>query len=138
MNEERKKILNKVNELIDTKKKELLEKMPDVHEIDDGIVIRSFNVWDNCDDNQKIRYKHIKNLDNPNEIIVFFFLPKDTFFELKKREFIKGISCLEGKLELKYDNLIRVIESGTKIIVDNDMFEGRALEDTYLVTINRE
>ena len=59
MTTERKELLAKVNELINKRKKQLLDKLPDVHEVDDGIIIRFFTEWDNCDVNEDIKYKKI-------------------------------------------------------------------------------
>jgi hypothetical protein len=136
MTTERKELLAKVNELIRKRKKELLEKLPNVHEVDDAIIIRFFSEWDECDENTGIKYKKISNIDKPNEVVVFFYLPKGSYFELKKRNFINSITCLNGKLEIDYDNEIRIVDKSTKICLNSNIFEGRALENTYLVTTN--
>jgi hypothetical protein len=136
MTTERKELLAKVNELIRKRKKELLEKLPNVHEVDDAIIIRFFDEWDECDENTGIKYKKISNIDKPNEVVVFFYLPKGSYFELKKRNFINSITCLNGKLEIDYDNEIRIVDKSTKICLNSNIFEGRALENTYLVTTN--
>lgn len=134
MNEERKKILHKVNELIEKKTNKLLQKLPDVHEIDDGVVIRFFTEWDNCDDNVKIRYKKFSNEKNPDEKLVFFFLPKGALISLMKRDFIKTITCFSGELELNINNTVRYLSSYNKIHLNTDTFMGKALEDTYVLT----
>jgi len=134
---EKKIALNRVNGLIQKKREELLKKFPSVHTIDDGVIFRFFTKWDNCDDNNTIRYKRIPNLDKPDEIVVLFYLPKNAYFELKKREYIGCMTCIEGKLELVFSDTIRFLEGGTKICLDSDVFEGRALENTYLITTSK-
>ena len=138
MTTERKELLAKVNELINKRKNQLLDKLPDVHEVDDGIIIRFFTEWDNCGVNEDIKYKKIVNLDKPENIVIFFYVPKGAYFELKERDFINSIACLNGRLEVTYNQKVRVLETNTKICLDTNMFEGRALENTYVVTTNQK
>jgi hypothetical protein len=139
MNEERKKLLNKVNELIETKKKELLEKMPDVHEIDDGIIIRFFTKWDNCEDTNEIKYKKLNSFDDPDDSVVFFYIPKDAYFDLKQRYYIGCITCLNGKIDITANNMTRLVEGYSKICVHSSNVQGKAYENTYLlITSNRK
>lgn len=137
MTNEKKIVLDKINESIHKRKTELLKKLPYVHTIDDGFIFRFFSNWDNCNENELIKYKIIKNIDNQGEINIFYYVPKGAYFELKKRDHIKGVSCLEGKLEINYNNSVRIVESGTKINIDTDFFEGRAIENCYLFTVNK-
>ena len=133
---ESKKILDKINRLIDKKRNKLLQLLPNIHQIDDGIIIRFFTNWDNCDSNVEIKYKKIVNLDNSKEKLIFFYLPKGAFFEMKKREYINSIICLSGGVEIETDTSIRYLEKYSKIILDSDIFQGKAIENTYLVTSN--
>ena len=137
MTHEKRIILNKIDRLISKRKTELLKELPSVHEIDDGIVIRFFTKWDNCDDNNDIRFKKINNLDNPDEIVYFMFLPKNAIFNLMKRDYIGYISCLSGKLEININNKIRMLENHSKICLESDYFQGKALENTYIITTNK-
>jgi hypothetical protein len=137
MTDERKEILSRVNGLIHKRKEELLKKLPNIHQIDDGIVIRFFTAWDSCDENTGIKYKKIINDDKPEEKIVFFYLPKGAYFMLKKRDYIGCLTCLSGKLELEFDNKLRILDRYHKICLDSDVFEGHALENTYVVTTNQ-
>lgn len=137
MTHEKRIILNKIDRLISKRKTELLKKLPSVHEIDDGIVIRFFTDWDNCEDNNDIRFKKINNLDNPDEIIYFMFLPKNATFDLMKRDYISSISCLSGKLEINIDNKTRMVGNHSKIYLKSDVFQGKALENTYIITTNK-
>jgi len=133
---EKKELLCKINALIHKRKEALLGKLPTIHKIEDGIVIRFFSEWDNCD-NTNIKYKKIPNEDKPDEIIIFFYLPKGAYFELEKRDYIGFMTCLNGKLELNFDNKIRILNPYTKICLNSDTFEGRALENTYVITTNK-
>jgi hypothetical protein len=133
---EKKELLCKINALIHKRKEALLDKFPTIHKIEDGIIIRFFSEWDNCD-NTDIKYRKIPNEDRPDEIIIFFYLPKGTYFELEKRDYIGFMTCLNGKLELNFDNKIRILNSYTKICLNSDTFEGRALENTYVITTNK-
>ena len=137
MTTERKELLDKVNELINKRKKQLLDKLPSVHEVDDGIIIRFFAEWDNCNDNNDIKYKRIVT-ESPNEIVLFYYLPKGTYFELKERAYINCIVCLNGCVEIVTKDSIKVINSNSKVSLDTNLFEGRALENTYLITTNNK
>jgi hypothetical protein len=136
MTNERKELLSKVNGLIRKRKEALLNQLPSIHEIDDGIIIRFFTEWDDCDENNGVKYKKIQSIDKPNEIVVFFYLPKGAYFQLKKRNYIGNMTCLSGSLELDFDNHTRILNGYTKICLDSDTFEGRAIENTYVVTSN--
>lgn len=136
MIDERKLLLKKINELIDKKKNELLKHLPNIHEIEDGIIIRSFQEWSDCDENTKIKYKKIPNINKPEEIVFFYFLPKGTILELKKREHVSCITCLTGKIELEFDGKIQILEPYSKMCLDDNMFYCRTLENTYIITTN--
>lgn len=137
MNTEKKELLNKINKLIHKRKEELLNKLPNIHKIDDGIVIRFFTEWDNCDTNTEIKYKKVISVDRPDEVVIFFYLPKGAYFEFNKKDYIGFMTCLTGKLELNVDNNIRILNPYTKISLNSEMFEGRALENTYVITTNK-
>jgi len=135
MTNEKKEILDKVNGLIEKKKKELLKQLPIVHEVDDGIIIRFFAEWDNCNDNIEIKYKKVVT-DNSNEIIIFYYLPKGAYFKLKERSHINCVLCLNGCIEIKTENSVYVITGNQKKCLNTNFFEGRALENTYIITTN--
>ncbi len=137
MNEEKKILLEKISNLISKKKSELLESLPSIHEIDDGIIIRLFTDWDNCNEDNDIKFKKIKHLDNPDEVVLFFFLPKGSFFEFKKRNYISSITCLSGKIEIDWKYKNHILESYNKMSINTDIFQGKALENTYLITTNK-
>lgn len=138
MTTERKAILDKVNELINKRKAELLKSLPSIHEIDDGIIIRFFTDWDNCHTNDLIRYKRIVDEKRPDDVTIFYYLPKGANIVPIKREYIKDMACLSGKLELNINGFIQYVTGFKKIVVDCDEFQGIALEDTYVLTTNRQ
>jgi hypothetical protein len=136
MTEEKKKILDKVNALIEKRKEELLQKLPIVHEVSDAIIIRFFSKWDNCDTNEEIKYKKIVNKNNPKEKIILFYIPKGVNLEFQKRDFIHTITCINGILELDVNGKLMFVTELEKVTLDTDEWQGRALENTYAVTTN--
>jgi hypothetical protein len=137
MSPERKAIFDKVNELIEKRKKDLLDQFPSIHEIDDGIIIRFFTDWDNCHTNELIRYKKVVDEKRPEDITIFYYIPKGAEVAIEKRPFIKDMACLSGKLELHVNGDILHISGFKKFRIDTDEFFGKALEDTYVLTTNR-
>jgi hypothetical protein len=139
MTDEKKQILDKINKQILRLRNELLDKMPSIHEIDDGIIIRFFTEWDNCADDNEIKYKKLINKDDPDESVVFFFIPKNAYFDLKQRYYIGCITCLNGKIDITANNEIKLLESYSKLCVHSADVQGKAYENTYiLVTSNRK
>ena len=131
-------ILDKIDVLLNKRKAELLKELPSIHNVDDGIIIRFFTEWDNCEDDNTIKYKKIPNLDNPNESVVFFYIPKNAYFDLKQRFYIGWVTCLNGIIEIVTENKNRLLEGYSKICVDSNNVQGRAFENTYLlVTSNK-
>jgi hypothetical protein len=85
---------------------------------------------------EEIRYKSIINKNNPNEFVIFYYIPKDTHIELKKREYIRTITCLNGILELDINGKLMYVTELEKVILDSDTWQGKALENTYVLTTN--
>lgn len=134
METEKQKVLKRIDELITKKRSEMLKELPSIHEIDDGIVIRFFTDWDNCEDDEEIKFKKIINHDNSNDSMVFFFLPKGSIFDLKQRFHIGDLTCLNGKIDVTVANKTRQLSGYSKISVDSDEVIGSAVENTYLIT----
>ena len=134
MNEEKKILLDKISKLISKRTSELFDELPDVHEITDGIVIRFFTEWDNCGDDNSIKFKKIVNHDNSNESVVFFYIPKNSYFELKQRFYIGCITCLNGLIEITSKGKTQILQNYNKICVEDDDIQGKAMENTYLIT----
>jgi len=138
MNEERKQLFRKVNELIDKKKNELLKSLPNIHEIEDGIIIRSFYGWNNCEENHEIKYKKIPNINKPEESVYFYYFPKGSVLETKERKHINCITCLTGNIEINVNNEIHNLKAYNKILLGHNNFGCKILENTYIITTNLE
>lgn len=134
MNEEKKIILDKINNLISKRTSNLFKKLPDVHEISDGVIIRFFTEWDNCADDTNIKFKKIVNHENPDDSVVFFYIPKGSFFNLEQRFYFGCLTCLNGLIEITSKGKTKIIESYNKICIDDDDIQGKAFENTYLIT----
>jgi hypothetical protein len=143
MNKEKQKILDRINELIDKKEAELLNRAkvlsntPNIHNIDDGVVIRFFTNWDDCFNNEEVKYRKILDKGKPEDITVFHFIPKGTILKLEKRDYIQSIICLSGKLKLEVNNETLLIDAFNKTTLKSNEFKGESLEDTYVITSNR-
>lgn len=133
MTEEKKIILDKIDVLLNKRKAELIKELPSVHNVDDGIIIRFFTEWDNCHDDNEIKYKKIPNHDDPDESVTFFYIPKGSFFDLKQRFYIGCLTCLNGIIDITVGNEVRHLEPYSKICVDSSDVQGIAFENTYLV-----
>lgn len=118
------------------RRNELLKELSSVHDVDDGVVIRFFTQWDNCEDNTAIKYKKIVNVDESDESVVFFYTPQNALFDLKQRFYIGCITCLNGKIQITTKDKNRILENGMKFCINSDEVQGLALENTYLITIS--
>lgn len=134
METEKQKLLKKIDELITKRKNEMLKELPSVHEIDDGIIIRFFTEWDNCKNNNDIKFKKIVNHNNPDDNVIFFYIPKGSFFDLKQRFYFSEVTCLNGKIDITVNNDTRQLNGYSKISVESSEVMGLALENTYLIT----
>jgi len=134
MTDEKHKLLEKIHQQIREKKALLKAQLPSVHRIDDGVIIRFFTKWDNCEDDDSIKFKKIVNVDNPDESVVFFYIPKGASFDLKQRYYIGCVTCLDGRMKLTYDKQTRHIEGYSKACINSSEIVGYALENTYLLT----
>lgn len=133
MTTEKREILDDINGKLSSKINELVYKLPNFHTIDDGFIVRLFTKWDYCDDNSNIKYKVIKDVNDPEKKSVFFYIPKNATFNYDEKFTIKNITCLSGGLILDTDNTLIEIKQYTKIDLNLNKFSGRALENTYLV-----
>lgn len=137
MNEDRQILLKKINDLIDKRKVGLLHRIPCVHEIDDGILIRFFTDWGECEINNGIRFKKIINEKDSNDITIFYFIPKGTMLEKTPRDYINTIICISGKVKLDMDKEVFYLNGSKKININKAEFEATAIEDSYLITLNK-
>ena len=138
MNEEKQIVLKKIDKLISKRKAEMLKGFPSIHEIDDGIIVRFFTEWDNCADDEQIKWKKIDVPNNPDESVVFFYLPKGSAFELKQRFFIGCMTCLNGKIEVDVNGETVLLESYKKICVNSEDVKAKVFENTYLLTTSNK
>jgi len=138
MTEEKKIILEKIDALISKRRNELLKELPSIHEIEDGIIIRFFSEWNNCEDDENIRYKKVCNLDNSNESVVFFYIPKGAYFDLKQRFYIGCLTCFSGRIDITVNNKTRLLDGYSKICTESAEVQGLALENTYLITTSNK
>ncbi len=131
-------LLDDIKKSISKRKEQLFNKIPIVHTISDGIVIRFFYGWsDNEEDT--IKYIDIHNEDESKNKSFYFFLPKGSVFDVEADNYIDELICLEGKLQLNYNNNIKTLNSFTKFnIPKNTKHYGIALENTYLVISSKQ
>jgi hypothetical protein len=134
MTEERRALLEKIHKQIKSRISELIEDVPDIHTIDDGIIVRFFVDWDECIDKNGIRYKILNSVDDPDESVVFFFLPENAEFKLLQRFYIGAMTCLSGEMEVTVGDEIKTLKGYSKIVVNSDDVGGKALKNTYLLT----
>ena len=128
MNDNRKIILNKIDQLINKRQSELLNESPIIHEIDRGIIIHSFNKWY---DDDNFRSRKISNLNSSNSNIIYLYIPKGSYFEQKNHNTIT-IICLNGIIELNVRNKYNNLNTYNKIDVNCEPFHGKAIENSYL------
>lgn len=132
MNTQKQRLLQKIYGQLNNRKTELMNRLPVIHEIEDGFAIRFFSGWEECEFNKKIKFKKFDCSDD--EILYHFFLPKGTYLDIKKREFAGCIVCLDGHLVLEVDNEFIAILPHTKTCLNNDVYHGKVLKDSYILT----
>jgi hypothetical protein len=137
MNAEKKLLLEKIHKLINDKKEVLLKEYPDVHEVDDGIIVRFFTEWDNCEDAEEIKFKKLES-EVADENVVFWYLPKGSSFELNQKFFIGCMTCLNGKMEIEVNDETIFLESYEKKCVNSEEVKAKVLENTYLLTTSNK
>lgn len=137
MNEEKKKILDRINELIDKRKEDLLSRFPHIHEIDDGIIIRFFTNWENCQTNEDVKYVKIFNKQDSDDITILHFIPKGTKLDYNRYEYVHSVLCVSGKIEIGIDSESFIIEANEKLYLPTNEFEAYAHDDSYVITQNK-
>lgn len=137
MSTERTNIINDIKNAINKRKEILLKKIPLVHTLNDGIVIRFFNGWEDSE------YSDIKFIEIANSILeddktYYFFLPRGSIFSVKKHEFEETLICLDGKVQLHIEDEVKMMNSFTKHhIPPQKKHYGIAIDDTYML-VNRK
>lgn len=138
MTEEKKELLDRINDLITKKKNELFKLIPDIHEIDDGIIIRSFKNWEIYSDNHNVKYKKINNHNNTNEIVILYYLPKDSILEINKKNHIGNITCLSGEVEITHFNDTHFLNSYNKLLLNSYQFQCKSIKNSYIISTSNE
>ena len=133
MTEEKQKLIEKIHKQLKDKKKGILQHLPVVHEIEDGFAIRFFNKWNYCEDNEKIKYQKIES-DMDEEILYHFYLPKGAILDIRRRDYAGCVICLSGHVELFVDGEVIELCANQKKCLKSDLYHGRVLKDTYVVT----
>ena len=110
MSTERTNIINDIKNAINKRKEILLKKIPLVHTLNDGIVIRFFNGWEDSE------YSDIKFIEIANSILeddktYYFFLPRGSIFSVKKHEFEETLICFDGKVQLHIEGEVKMMNS---------------------------
>ena len=137
MNKDRIDLINKINNLIEKRKIELLQRMPFVHEIDDGIVIRFFSDWGECEFHDGVKIKKIINDDDITDITIFYFIPKGVSFNSLEYKNINSLLCMYGSIDLNINDKVNIISGGKKISINNNHFSATAIDDTYILTLSK-
>ena len=93
----------------------------------------NFSKWELCEDNESIRYQKIVS-DDPEELLYHFYLPKGTILDIKKREYAGCILCLSGRIDLFVENDVVELRANLKKCLESDVYHGKVLRDSYVVT----
>jgi quercetin dioxygenase-like cupin family protein len=68
----------------------------------------------------------------------YFFLPKGSIFDVRKHKYIETMVCLEGKIQLHYNDKTKMLSSFTRFNIPEDMKHyGIAIENTYMLVTSR-
>ena len=130
MSDERLQLLERINDLIDKRKLDLLQRAPFLHEFDGGVIIQYFTDWSDLFNN--IKYKRIINQFNENDTTTIYFLPKGVELKLFDFDKISDIMCVTGKVIINND--ITLTQS-TKIPVKENEIILNCIEDSYIITL---
>ena len=137
MSTERTNIINDIKNAINKRKEILLKKIPLVHTLNDGIVIRFFNGWEDSEYSD-IKFIEIVNSRLEDDKTYYFFLPRGSIFSVKEHEYEETLICLDGKVQLNIEDEVKMMNSFTKHhIPPQKKHYGIAMNDTYML-VNRK
>lgn len=137
MSTERTNIINDIKNGINKRKEILLKKIPLVHTLNDGIVIRFFNGWEDSEYSD-IKFIEIVNSRLEDDKTYYFFLPRGSIFSVKEHEYEETLICLDGKIQLHIEDEVKMMNSFTKHhIPPQKKHYGIAMNDTYML-VNRK
>lgn len=135
--DERKNVINDIKNAINKRKDFLLSQLPLIHTINDGIIIRFFYGWSESE-HKNVKYIEIKNNSEDKTKTYYFYLPKGSVFDVREHAYIEDIICLEGKIQLHYDDKTKILYSFSKeSIPPKTKHYGIAIENTYLVVTSK-
>lgn len=133
MNSEKDILLKKINDSINNNRNILLNKLPQVQNICDGLVVRFFSPLNNDSNDNQIKYKSVISKTNSNKKFTYYYIPKGTLFTLNNKN-TNNIICLNGELEIEYNNSTYYFNKYTHINIISDELYGKALKNTYILT----
>ena len=137
MSTERTNIINDIKNAVNKRKEILLKKIPLVHTLNDGIVIRFFNGWEDSEYSD-IKFIEIVNSRLEDDKTYYFFLPRGSIFSVKEHEYEETLICLDGKVQLHIEDEVKMMNSFTKHhIPPQKKHYGIAMNDTYML-VNRK
>ena len=137
MSTERTNIINDIKNAVNKRKEILLKKIPLVHTLNDGIVIRFFNGWEDSEYSD-IKFIEIENSRLGDDKTYYFFLPRGSIFSVKRHEYEETLICLDGKIQLHIEDDVKMMNSFTKHhIPPQKKHYGIAMNDTYML-VNRK
>ena len=118
MTPELKIAFEKVKKIIYDRKESLIDVLPVVHELEDGILIKFFANWESME-NDEIKFKKISSLDDITEKIFLGYIPEGVKLKARSNEFKECIICLDGNLLIDIEGDITEMTPFTKLCIDS-------------------
>jgi hypothetical protein len=135
MTSELKEAFEKAKKIIYDKKELMVDSLPVVHELEDGILIKFFSKWEDCE-HEKIKIKKISSLDNEHEKIYLGFLPKGIKIKARTNDFLECFILLDGQITIDVEGDIKSLEAFTKMCIKpQNNYSGEAFKDSYVIII---
>lgn len=133
---ELKEAFEKAKKIIYEKKELMVDSLPVVHELDDGIIIKFFSKWEDSE-YDGVKIKKISNLNNTDEKIFLGYMPKGIKMRARSNDYEECFILLDGQISLDVEGDIKILDSFTKICIDsNTKFSGEALKDSYFIIVS--
>lgn len=139
VNDEKTRLINEIKDQINKRKNYLLNQLPIVHTINDGIIIRFFDEWEESE-YEDVKYIEIENTNDEDEGIktYYFFLPKGSIFDIKEHTNIETMICLEGKMQIHYDDKVKMLNSYSRFTIpENTKHYGIAIQNSYMIVSSK-
>lgn len=127
-------IYQKINKILQDKIKTTINGIPVIHELSDGVVIRSFNEWEKLILNEDIRFRNIINIENNISNQTIYFVPKDCIIDFTDKENNKNITILNGKIELLYETgKKQIIPEYNSTEINEKLTYCKSMDDSYVI-----